>query len=266
MSQVPTTTEQETQHVPRAGHEGHSQTQEAFEKLEEDLQKTTNSAISEGQDDVVNATSTYFQQALSLADFGLSQAETYVNLGKEKLNAPTADGHQATGITATLTSTATAALDAANRGIGVAHQTLHDKAPHFQPSHQHGPAHPVTVPAKPISEALTGAAASAQATIQPHVDAATTAVQPQVDAAKEFAAPAVAGATAQVEAAKEAAAPYVVQAQDTASSVVEAAKPQVAAASETISSTTETASATATEALKSAGTTSEANNLDGASI
>jgi len=286
MSQVPPSTEQDTQHVPGTVPQHHPQQahhshfQEAFEKLEKDVQETANAAIDEGREDVQGGSSSYLQKALGIADFGLSQAETYVNLGKEKLNAPAPGGHPQTGIAATLAQSATAALDAAHRGLGIAHQTLHEKAPHFEHAHPQGPAHPVTVPAKPVSEILTGA----QASVQPHVDAAkaqvdsaATAAQPHIDAAQAAAQPhfeaaqatvqphvdaAIAGATAQFQAAQQVATPVVAQAQEAAAAV----QPQLAQAGDSAAAAASSAVTAATEAVKSAGVTEESKQVDEAQI
>jgi len=233
-------------------HHATGKTAQALEQLEKDLENTTNAAVAEGQENVADASSSYLQKALSLADFGLSQAETYVNVGKEKLNSPST-GPAPTGLAATLTSTATAALDAAHRGIGLAHQTLHEKAPQFQHSHAQGPAHPVTVPAKSVSEALQDNVNVAQAAVQPHVDAAAGFVQPKVDAA-------VSGAQVQIDAVKgvvNSDKPITQQAQEASQPAVDAAKPYVTSASDTISSTYESAKATATETFNSATATAE---------
>lgn len=52
-----------------------------FEKFEEDLKETTNQAVADGQEDVTEATATYLEKALHLADTGLAAAQVRVSCG-----------------------------------------------------------------------------------------------------------------------------------------------------------------------------------------
>ncbi|KAG8950353.1 hypothetical protein FRC04_007795 [Tulasnella sp. 424] len=213
-----TRAQQEAHSLQAQGQHHKGSTEEAFNKLERDLEQTTESAVEEGKEDVEQATATYLQQALHIADYGFSTAESYLNMGKEKLaGPPAAHDKPATGFTATLASTGLAALDATHRGISMAHQTLHDKAGQFPHAHNTSePAHPVTVPSKPVGEAVKDNVAAAQATAQPHIDNAKATAQPYMDRAAATAQP-------HVDAAK----PYVASAQDAAKPYVDAGAAQV---------------------------------------
>ncbi|KAG8978235.1 hypothetical protein FRB90_008540 [Tulasnella sp. 427] len=149
-------------------------------------------------------------------------------MGKEKLaGPPAAHDKPATGITATLASTGLAALDATHRGITMAHQTLHDKAGPFPHSHTNEPAHPVTVPSKPLGEALQDNVAAAQSAAQPHIDNAKATAQPHIDNAKATAQPHIDRAAAAAQPHIDAAKPYVASAQDAAKPYVDAGAAQV---------------------------------------
>jgi len=208
-----------TQHSQGGLHtHGHHSVSEAFENLEKEFEKTTGVAVEEGKEDVDQATASYLEKALSLADVSLSTAQTYITQGKERLNAPHQPNHPPpTGLAATFATTATAALDAASRSLGIAHDTLHQKAPHIQHhGHPHEPAHPVTVPSKPLGEALSENVAAVQAAAQPHLDAAQAAAQPHIDAAQAAAQP-------HIDAVKKASEPYVTSASETAAPYAAAA-------------------------------------------
>ncbi|KAG8896438.1 hypothetical protein FRC01_011814, partial [Tulasnella sp. 417] len=209
---------------------------EALNKLERDLEQTTESAVEEGKEDVEQATATYFQKALNLADYGLSTAESYINMGKEKLAGPPgAHDQPATGFTATLASTGLAALDATHRGISMAHQTLHNKAGEFPHAHNtNEPAHPVTVPSKPVGEAVKDNVAAAQSAAQPHIDNAKSTAQPYMDKAAATAQPHVDAAKPYVASAQDAAKPYVDAGAAQVNTAATGLKQQVNAASTTV--------------------------------
>lgn len=191
------------------------QTHAALENLERDAKATTDAAVKEGEKDVTEATATYLEQALSLADLGISTAQSYISVGQEKLAAQTEHGrpgHPApTGLAGTFASTAHQALEAANRGLGLAQQTLHEKVPHPHPhlgqqygqQQRHG--YSSTAPGKPVSQHLYEAAGAAHAAVKPHVDYAVSAAQPHIDAARSAVRPhvdaVVAGVQAQLNAA-----------------------------------------------------------------
>ncbi|KAG9047851.1 hypothetical protein FS837_001386 [Tulasnella sp. UAMH 9824] len=206
-----TRAQQEAHSLQAQGQHHKGRTEEALNKLERDLEQTTESAVEEGKEDVEQATATYFQKALNLADYSLSTAESYINMGKEKLAGPPgANDQPATGFTATLASTGLAALDATHRGVTMVHQTLHSKAGDFPQSHNpNEPTHPVTVPSKPVGEAVKDNVAAAQSAAQPHIDNAKATAQPYVDRAAATAQPHVEAAKPYVASAQEAAKPYV---------------------------------------------------------
>ncbi|KAG8984828.1 hypothetical protein FRB90_005100, partial [Tulasnella sp. 427] len=74
-SYTATRAQQEANALHAQGQHHKGRTEEAFDKLERDLEQTTESAVQEGKEDVEQATSTYFQKALNLADYGFSTAE-----------------------------------------------------------------------------------------------------------------------------------------------------------------------------------------------
>ncbi|KAG8902248.1 hypothetical protein FRB99_004706 [Tulasnella sp. 403] len=221
--QTPASSDDKTQTLGEAPshqqqHQQHpgGRAREALENLERDLEETTNAAVKEGEQDVQNATSTYLEQALSMADYGIAAAQGYITQGKERLGAPHADQHPPSSFAASLISSATAALDAASQGLTHAQHNIHDKGPHIPQSHAPEPAHPVTVPAKPVTESLAESAAQAgtaaqaslsavQAGLQPKVEAAAAGLQQQVEAAQAAVQPKVEIATtAAVDTAKSA--------------------------------------------------------------
>ncbi|KAG8983964.1 hypothetical protein FRB93_006876 [Tulasnella sp. JGI-2019a] len=222
-------------------HQGGSHLKEDFEEFERELKATTDKVTRDGKEDVTAATASYLEQALHIADTGLSTAQSYVGAGKERLTAPQG-AHPPTGLAASLSATAASALDALSSGLGMAHTQLHANAPHnFQQSHPH-PHNAVTSPTKPIGQAVSdnvsavGAAAqpygdaakfaaqahyeAAQSAVQPHVDAAAAAAQPHIDNTKAAAQP-------HIDAAKSTYNDVAQQAQDAAQPTIDAAKSTV---------------------------------------
>jgi len=208
---LPPKAEDGTQTTESAQHQAHrsgSKTQESLEQLEKDFQETTNEAVAEGQADITAATATYLEQALKIADTGLTTAQTYVGAGKERLQHHPNESAP-TGFAASLAASAASALDVASGYIGLAHQQLHEKG-HFPHDHTAGAVHPhphpVTSHTKPLGEALGDTYAAAHATVQPHVDVAKATVEPHVEAAKATVQPHIDATSAAVQ---EAAQPYV---------------------------------------------------------
>jgi gas vesicle protein len=207
------------------GPTGTGHVKESFEEFEREIKETTDHAVADGKEDVTNATASYLEKALHIADTGLSTAQSYVGAGKEHLAAPHQGANPPTGLAASLAATAASALDAISSGLGMAHTQLHANAPG---TFQHHPSTAVTTPAKPIGQALSDNVTAVQAAAQPHIDAAKSAAQPHIDAAKSAAQPHIdnAQATVQphVDAAMASAQPHIDNAQAAVQPHIDAAK------------------------------------------
>ncbi|KAG8878396.1 hypothetical protein FRB98_006132 [Tulasnella sp. 332] len=219
-------TAQQTLPPPKTyGPTGTGHVKESFEELEREIKETTDQAVADGKEDVTNATASYLEKALHIADTGLSTAQSYVGAGKEHLTAPHQAAHPPTGLAASLAATAVSALDAISSGLGMAHTQLHANAPS---TFQHAPSTAVTTPAKPMGQALTDNVTAVQAAAQPHVDAAKSAAQPHIDNAQATVQPhmdaVMASAQPHIDNAQAAVQPHIDAAKAAAQPHIDAAK------------------------------------------